>query len=351
MTQPAKGRIDMQIVEAAAQWMSRLQSGEATAADHAACEQWRQADPAHELAWRRMALLGQDLRAGLDQMPPSVARKALHVASPGGTAGRVRRVGSVSRRSALKSMAGVGIAASGAWLASEQFSGHGWNTLSALAADYRTGSGERRTIALADGTRVVLNTGTAIDVRFTPALRELVLLAGEIQVTTGHDPAARPFSVTTRNGSITPLGTRFILREGQLSPDGTSDKRDPINVSVLEGAVQIRTRQGSEPFRLDAGQETAFTSTAIDTPSIIHPQASAWLDGMLVAEQMPLGQFIAELARYRAGSLRCDPALAALRVSGAFPLDNTDAVLAILEQTLPVQVRYLTRYWVRVAPR
>lgn len=338
----ASARIEPHVIAQAADWMSRLQSGAATAADHAACEQWRQADPAHELAWRRMALLGQDLRAGLDQMPAAVARKALHTASTAGTARRA------SRRAALKSIAGLGVAAGGVCLAREQLSWRNWNT---WTADHRTGSGERRTIELADGTRVVLNTGSAIDVRFTPMQRELVFLAGEIQVTTGHDPAGRPFSVATRNGSITPIGTRFIVRDGVLAPDGSGDKRDPIAVSVLEGAVRIRARQLSAPLRLDAGQETVFTATAIDTPASAHPQAGAWLDGMLVTEQMPLARFIAELARYRAGSLRCDPSLAALRVSGAFPLDDTDAVLAILQETLPVRVRYFTRYWVSVAPK
>ena len=61
-----------------------------------------------------------------------------------------------------------------------------------------------------------------------------------------------------------------------------------------------------------------------------------------------LGDVIDELARYRPGVLQCDAASARLRVSGTFRLDSTDAVLANLQATLPIQVKYFTRYWVSV---
>ena len=69
---------------------------------------------------------------------------------------------------------------------------------------------------------------------------------------------------------------------------------------------------------------------------------------MLIADRMPMSQFVAELGRYRRGTLRCDPAVARLPVSGAFPLADTDATLSLLEQTRPVKMRYFTRYWVDV---
>jgi transmembrane sensor len=66
---------------------------------------------------------------------------------------------------------------------------------------------------------------------------------------------------------------------------------------------------------------------------------------------MPLGDFVTELARYRSGHVACDPAVAGLRVSGTYPLADTDRVLAILGKSLPVAVEYRTCYWVRVVPR
>ena len=66
---------------------------------------------------------------------------------------------------------------------------------------------------------------------------------------------------------------------------------------------------------------------------------------------MPLGQFLDELARHRPGVLRCDPTVAELPLTGVFPLADTDRVLAALQQSLPVDVQRVTRYWVTVRPR
>ncbi|MNP16292.1 fec operon regulator FecR [compost metagenome] len=71
---------------------------------------------------------------------------------------------------------------------------------------------------------------------------------------------------------------------------------------------------------------------------------------MLVADDWRLGDFIAQLQRYRSGHLGCDPAVAALRISGAFHLGNTDTVLDNLTSTLPVRIRRFSRYWVSVEP-
>ena len=63
---------------------------------------------------------------------------------------------------------------------------------------------------------------------------------------------------------------------------------------------------------------------------------------------MPLGEFIAELDRYRLGVLRCDPRVAGLRLSGVFPVHDSDRILATLPSVLPVQVRARSRYWVLI---
>ncbi len=75
---------------------------------------------------------------------------------------------------------------------------------------------------------------------------------------------------------------------------------------------------------------------------------AAWVDGQLIVLDAQLGEVIDELARYRPGVLHCDPASAGLRVSGTFRLDSTDAVLANLQASLLIQVKYFTRYWVSV---
>ena len=72
---------------------------------------------------------------------------------------------------------------------------------------------------------------------------------------------------------------------------------------------------------------------------------------MLVAQGQPLAAFIEDLGRYRRGHLACDPALAGLRVSGTFPLENTDKIIAAVADTLQLEVQHFTRYWVTFKPR
>ena len=72
--------------------------------------------------------------------------------------------------------------------------------------------------------------------------------------------------------------------------------------------------------------------------------------GLLPADRMRLNTLLAELSRYRPGVLRCSDAVAGLRVTGSFQLDDTDAALALLAQALPVRIERRTRYWVTVVP-
>jgi transmembrane sensor len=72
---------------------------------------------------------------------------------------------------------------------------------------------------------------------------------------------------------------------------------------------------------------------------------------MLPVDGMPLAEFLAELRRYRTGWIDCAPEVASLPISGAFPLADTDRVLAAVADTLPLRLRYRTRYWVSVLPR
>lgn len=74
--------------------------------------------------------------------------------------------------------------------------------------------------------------------------------------------------------------------------------------------------------------------------------AGAWVDGLIVTRNMRLREFLNEVARYRHGYLTCSSDIADLRLSGVFRLDSTDKQMAILPQTLPVQLRYRTRWWV-----
>lgn len=109
---------------------------------------------------------------------------------------------------------------------------------------------------------------------------------------------------------------------------------------------------------MHAGQQTRFTRHGITAPAPLDAVTQSWTDGMLIAESTRLGELVAELNRYHRGRLRCDPAVADLRITGAWPLRGnsnaanvSDSVLTSLERHLPVRIQRLTRYWVTVMPR
>ncbi len=161
-------------------------------------------------------------------------------------------------------------------------------------------------MTLPDGTQLVLNTDTAIDVRFDGAARLVVLHAGEIHVATAHDGAvpARPFLVRSSNGVVRALGTHFSVRQGGsvLAPR--------TQVAVSEGAVEIQPNEAPGALRrVDAGRQGSFDDDAVSALTPLAPHAAGWVQGVLIAERMPLGEVLAQVARYRYGVLRCDPAL------------------------------------------
>ncbi len=325
-TRSAPGPIDPAIVRSASEWMARLWSDSASPADLAACEQWRAAHPDHERAWNRL----QVMDAKLQSVSGAAGRQVL--LESGAPA-------SASRRTAMRVL-GLGVVAAGAAYALQEMDG--WR---AWTADYRTGVGEIRAMTLADGTRLVLNTGSAIDVRFDGQERRIDLLGGEILVTTAPDPAPvhRPLRVYSRQGAVQALGTRFTVRD-----DGRF-----AHVAVFEGAVDVYPGGlgGTAAVRVQSGQRTRFDAAHAEATRDARESEAAWSQGVLVAENMRVADFLAELGRYRPGFLRWDPAVADLRVTGVFSLRDTDRALDTLALGLPVEVRSRSRYWVTVGPR
>ncbi|MBB1623709.1 FecR domain-containing protein [Achromobacter sp. UMC71] len=310
--------VERKVAREAARWLLRLSSDRATDADIHACEQWRASRAEHEHAWQRAQRVNQ--RFGL--IPSALGMATLN------------RPESGDRRRALKTLAALIVAGPVGW-AAWRASPREWT------ADYRSATGEQRQVALADGSSLRLNTASAVDVLFDAKLRLVRLRAGEIAVHAVAEGGAhpRPFVVRTRQGDIDAQAARFCVRQ-----DGQA-----CRVSVQEGQVSLRRRGAA--VALAAGEQALLTDDAPPLAEPADPHAADWTRGVLHASALRLDAFAAELGRYRAGILRCDPAVAGLRISGAFQLQDTDAVLAALPSTLPVRVRYRSAYWVTIAPR
>lgn len=313
--------VSPRVAREAVHWLLELDAGHDGAQARRARQQWQTwlaADPAHAHAWQRMA----DLDGRLRGVPASIALPTL--ASP-----------ALSRRRAVQLVALLTAGTGGLLTARQTTPWQQW------AADWSTTTGERHETLLADGTRLLLNTATAVDVRYGSAERLIVLRAGEVLVHSAPDATGRPLRVRTPAGTVRAIGTRFTVRQWP----GDAGAR----IAVLEGAVELTPAAApADTLRLQAGQQAHLTPTAASPAEPLPEGATAWSEGMLVADAMPLADFIAELSRHRPGVLRCAPEVAALRVSGAYPLADTDRVLAALTLSLPVEVRSRTRWWVTV---
>lgn len=319
------------VLDEAAEWLMRLHDSAVTDADRRACERWRLSHPDHARAWARAELLMNKFGG----LPSALAMPSLVRPLPSAPSTRPARDG--GRRAAIGQLAALLAAVPAGWLGWQLAGERGWT------AEHRTATGERRELRLADGTRLTLNTASAVDVRFDAAQRLVVLHAGEILVATAPDTAAahRPFRVATGSGTMEALGTRFSVRK----EDGAT------RIAVFEGAVRIAPRAAASRV-LAAGQQARFRADAVDAFTPADEAGVAWAQGMLLADGMRLADFAAELSRYRPGALQCDAAVGELRISGAFPLDDTDRVLRMLVSTYPVDaVTRLRGYWVTLVAR
>ena len=307
-----------QALRAAAQWLARRAGAPDDMALHHAWQQWCMENPTHHWAWQRV----ERLQSQLGQLPADVACQVLdHTPT---------RLPELNRRSLLKGIVLIGGMGGLGW--------SGYRQAPLWLADQRTAVGERRTLQLADGTRLVLNTSTAVDIEFSAQLRLIKLRAGEIQVHTGKD--SRPFVVRSAQGDMQALGTRFDVR--QLDADTA--------LSVSEHAVQISLADGRTQ-RVNAGQAITFSQHQFGPLQAAVPGSEDWVKGYLLIDAWPLHRLLGELSRYRTGYLGCSDEVRNLLLSGAFPLDDIDMALAAVARALPVEMVQRTRYWTRVVKK
>lgn len=313
---------DSNALHQAFEWQVTFWSGEITEAERSAFQQWLSSDERHSAAWSQV----------------QKSQSALTSMSAPGAASTLRATRKMAAR--RKSLRALGLLVGAGTVVHFVRQTPEWQGLS---ADYHTAQGERQDVTLPDGTLVTLNTASTIDIAFDRDQRLIHLRRGEIFVVTGPKTTDAgqtlpPLVVMTTEGSVRPIGTQFNVRQ---------EKQSSL-VAVVEGAVDITPRLGTQSARLSAGHKTRFGDQEVDSVGKKAGNDASWTKGLLVAERMRLQDFIAELSRYRRGFLRCDPAVADLIVSGVYSIDHTDATIASLVEALPIRAQYVSRFWVSI---
>lgn len=294
----------------AAAWLSRLNGVWVSTELLDDFYRWRR-DPVNSAAFGRIEYLW-DRSAALDG-DPDIAR-AVQSALGLNTPGTGRASWPTTRRAVLAGGVGLaGAAGLGWWLRDPR---------------YATAIGEQRTILLNDGSKVTINTDSAIRVAMSARARHVRLERGEAWFEVARDPA-RPFSVAADGATVTALGTSFsVRREGGSQRIILAEGR----VAVRSGAT-TRSLAPRECVEVRGGQVGPIRSVDIDAET-------AWRSGRLLFKDTPLGDAVAEVNRYARRPIRLDaPALRAVAVNGSFETGDVETFTTAITALFPVKAR------------
>lgn len=302
------------VTDEAAAWFARQRSGPLLEADAAEFAAWLKADPAHTAAWASYQRLWGHLGTVRDDPKIlAIREQARRSASRGRDWRRIQRVGSGIAASVL-------LAATGWWsirIAQTELSR---TRLSTVHRDASTDIGERSLLVLADGSKVTLNTASAVHADYDVHERRVTLVRGEAFFDVAKDPN-RPFVVSAGSRQVIAVGTAFDVR--------LQDRE--VKVTLVEGKVRVLRIndptagatahvQPVSPVMLQPGSTLVGRDDGSDQlEQLDTARATSWRSGNLVFDGERLADVVAEMNRYSRQKLVIgNPALAERKVSGVF---------------------------------
>lgn len=305
--------------DTAEDWLARLLSPECGHNDYAAFEDWLAASPGNALAYadaeriHRLAgaLAADPVLAGTTRRPVASVRPVR----------RKRRLPALAWAAVLLLALGGGF---GLWLGLQR----------AAPVGYATVIGEQRQVDLPDGSRLLLDTDSSVQVAYERSRRRVELLRGRLQANVARD-ASRPFVVVSGAGSVRALGTVFQVEQ----QDGTT------LIRLLEGRVAVDThRTGADAPSLELRplQQLSYDADGRlgAAESIDRSVAEGWTRGRLVFKERRLADLLAEVNRYSRNHLTlAEPALGEIRISGVFDARDQASLVEALHRGWGLQAR------------
>jgi transmembrane sensor len=323
---PQKAKLPTQILEQAAEWLVEMDRGDVDRPTRQQFDEWLRRSPEHVRAYLELLPIweqGAQPRSSSQVNPESLIAEVMGAQSnvvplnkraglPELTPGNTRKTSPVWISVAASVLFITVIGILGAWLYIER------NT-------YSTGIGEQRSVALADGSVVQLNTRSRIRIRYSEHHRDIDLLEGQALFEVAHD-SQRPFVVDGGNASIRAVGTQFDVYRRQT---GTT-------VTVVEGRVTIlpEADRNSSPEQLAAGEQATITQSSVDSSAAADVAAAiAWTQRRLMFQKTTLAEVVREFNRYNERPLRiADPRIQEFLVSGTFSSTDPSPLLRFLRE-------------------
>lgn len=299
---------DSSVEAAAARWFARSRSGLMTAEETSDLGQWLQSDARHARAYEEVEGAWSLVeRVRLDPRILLVREQAV-------SRGRRARATIVAVRAAALAvfiLAGAAV---------------GWGVMRpAPSTTYATKTGETSILTLADGSKVTLDTASAVKVWGRKrGERKLELVSGRAFFEVAKNKS-RPFVVHVGRGSVTALGTSFDVR---LRPRG-------MRVVLVEGKVEVRPvapLPASQPVMMTAGEEVVNEGGSLRVNRANTEQETSWVRGTLVFEERPLRDVVAELNRYSEDKIQIvDPAVGDKPISAVLKTGDATMLLSAIE--------------------
>ncbi|KZN12504.1 FecR domain-containing protein [Marinomonas sp. TW1] len=306
-------QIEIERIQKAAALMAKLWADSPSSQDHKRSETWRAADPDNEKAWQCLI----EAQSHFDDAPTKTTSIITHSDK-------------LKRRQFLSLIA---LSAGSIFL----FNNDTINDLISQSEQQKmaTTTGEIKHIKLDEHTQLSLNTDT--EVNFLTERHLVIESGGEcyLSATQKH-----PFHLTTPNGKI-------LFTQGEMNIRCTDDV---TKISVFSGQeIQYMGQKMPNFMALSAGNSVSFNHQ--NASQITHSDINSigWLTGKLMAQNMPLGDFLYELNRYRKGLMRISPELNTLHVSGVFSLNEPDTILQQLAATFPIKVQFFTPFLANIS--
>ncbi|MDE5457039.1 DUF4880 domain-containing protein [Bradyrhizobium sp. CSA112] len=308
------------LLDEALDWVVRLKTAAPTRADLDALQCWRQQSPAHEEAFKKAARLFR--HAGIAASELADQPDAVNAASAS-----QRLLSKVLARRAF--LGGAIAAASAGYLVVRPPLGL-WPSLDELSADYRTGKGEQRKVAVTPDVSLELNTQTSIALRSAPDETRIELISGEATVAATRS-SPKPFVMLAANGRITAKQADFNAR----CLDGI------VRVTCLSGIVDVAL--GTNVVQLHAAEQVSYSVGGIEMSVPVDPaQVTAWQAGLLIFRDQALADVVDEVNRYRPGKIIITNADLKHRVvNGTFQISKLADFVLQVQQLFGAQVRSL----------
>ncbi|KAB0547271.1 FecR family protein [Pseudomonas argentinensis] len=322
------------LTHTALDWLLRIQQRPEDAALRTELAAWLAIDTRHVEAYRQAERVWQ--LTGLNEAaatPPPAETPRIPAAPIAAAAVPAIRPQRLRRRRWPALLAGSLAACFILWVAPDAYLGY--------QSDYRTDLGEQRSIELDDGSRVQLDSQSAISVEFDSSRREVRLLSGQAFFEVTPDQS-RPFRVDANNLQITVTGTAFnvAVRASQLT------------VAVQHGSVRVAEGNHTLAEALHAGDRLQWRSSdQVTRDKLPLSQIAVWQQGRLVVRDARIADVLDELRPYLPGKLALrDDRLGAKRITGVYDLRDPDAALRAILQPYQGQVSTWTP-WLRVVER